>query len=149
MNVIFDIDGTLADGRAFDFLLDTKPKLWDEWNRKTPEHAPWQPIVNLARDHRRASDSIYYITARAANCRLYTENWLAKHRLDTIHSGLYMRAAGDHRPDFIIKEEIILFLKDQAGIIFDIAYDDRIEVIEMYRRNGIKAHHVANGLILP
>ena len=147
-SVIFDIDGTLSDGRAFDFLLDQKPKLWDEWNRQTFHHVPWAPIVSQYFSHHFQGHDNYIITARAENCRLYTENWLHKHALARGHKGLYMRAAGDHRPDFIIKEEIIHFLKKNYGLSFDIAYDDRPQVIEMYKRNGIDARLVANGIIL-
>jgi acid phosphatase class B len=146
-NIIFDLDGTLTDARPFDYLLDQAPKLWDEWNRKTFEHEIWRGLEAMYRIHYIAGDHIYIITARADNCRLYTENWLRKHDLGHLHHGLYMRAAGDKRPDFIIKEEIIHFLKRQGGIFFDQAYDDRMEVIEMYKRNGINAIHVKDGKI--
>lgn len=146
-NIIFDLDGTLTDARPFDYLLDQSPKLWDEWNRKTFEHEIWSELEFKFRLHYIGGDKVHIITARADNCRIYTENWLRKHDLAHLHCGLYMRAAGDKRPDFIIKEEIIHFLKQNASIYFDIAYDDRLEVLEMYKRNGIQAIHVKDGKI--
>ncbi len=47
-----------------------------------------------------------------------------------------MRPEKDYRPDYIIKEEILMQLKDE-GFWPDLVIDDRQTVVDMWRRNGI------------
>jgi hypothetical protein len=63
---------------------------------------------------------------------------------------LYMRTQGDHRPDHIVKSELFdRFLLDRdiedcnlGGIV---AFDDRDQVVKMWRARGVRCFQVAEG----
>lgn len=55
---------------------------------------------------------------------------------------LFMRQGGDYRPDFIIKEEILECLpKERIKYVLD----DRQQVVDMWRKNGLTCLQVADG----
>ena len=55
-----------------------------------------------------------------------------------------MRSNSDFRPDFEVKEGMLVKMKDQG---FDpiMAFDDRQQVVDMWRRQGITVMQVAEG----
>jgi beta-phosphoglucomutase-like phosphatase (HAD superfamily) len=57
---------------------------------------------------------------------------------------IYMRADGDFRQDYVIKEEILDrdILPNYSP---QMAFDDRNRVVEMWRRRGIPCLQVASG----
>lgn len=69
-----------------------------------------------------------------------TVAWLEKHNVP--FDRIFMRAAADHRPDYMVKQEILDRLpKNQIAF----AIDDRNQVVEMWRRNGLTVYQVAEG----
>jgi len=69
-----------------------------------------------------------------------TEEWLKTNNISYKH--LFMRNGGDHRDDFIVKQEICdLLPKDRIAFVLD----DRDQVVKMWRDNGIKCLQVADG----
>ena len=73
--------------------------------------------------------------------RQETEVWLKDHRLV---GPLYMRAKHDKRADYIVKGE----LRDR--ILADgwepiMAFDDRDQVVKMWRERGVPCAQVAEG----
>lgn len=57
---------------------------------------------------------------------------------------LYMRKEGDHRPDFKVKRDLLAALKAD-GYEPIMAFDDRDQVVEMWRAEGIPCAQVADG----
>lgn len=76
-------------------------------------------------------------TDRAGN---QTVAWLEKHNVP--YDRIFMRAARDHRPDYMVKQEILDRLP-KSQIAFCI--DDRDQVVSMWRRNGLTVYQVAEG----
>ncbi len=75
-----------------------------------------------------------------ATCGDRTVAWLEKHGIKYDH--LFMRAGGDRRPDFEVKQEILDRLpKNQIAFCID----DRNQVVEMWRKNGLTVYQVADG----
>lgn len=144
MNVIWDIDGTIADGTKFEKYIKNDPKDWDRWIENLIHHDLHEDMVELYHMYHRAGHKNYVCTARRENCRLQTEAWFEKHGLHMAHNGIYMRQMNDYRPDFEVKEEMLLNFKAN-GIIIHKAYEDRISVVEMFRRNGVRCLHVSDG----
>ena len=76
-----------------------------------------------------------------------TEEWLEKNLRDGWVGALpikhlFMRNQGDFRPDFEVKQEILdLLPKDRIKYVLD----DRDQVVEMWRRNGLTCLQVADG----
>lgn len=89
----------------------------------------------------RPEGSCVVITARPAMFRAPTLHWLKTHGVPVRH--LLMRNDGEHTPSALMKAEKLDLLMLRYGIrAFDIeaAYDDRADVVEMYRRSGLVAH---------
>jgi hypothetical protein len=56
---------------------------------------------------------------------------------------LYMRQDGDFRRDDIVKQEILDKYIDKDRVLF--VLDDRDQVVDMWRRNGLTCFQVAEG----
>lgn len=144
--VIFDVDGTLANidhRRPFVENLGRSEQDWKsflhDWNviKDTPDES----ICMLAKMCSFYGFQVYVASGRPDSLRETTELWLKEHLI--YYDKLFMRKDGDFRKDDIVKEE---FLKeiDKDRILFIV--DDRKCVVDMWRRNGIKVLHCAEGL---
>ena len=130
--VIVDIDGTLADVRHRLHYLRGRRKDWGAFfhamDRDTPIEGVVRWVQGLPPDYR-----VAIITGRPEQYREITAAWL---RRQGIPSGeLYMRPACDHRPDYVMKREVLRSLKG-APVAF--AIDDRPQVCRMWRETGIR-----------
>lgn len=128
-----DIDGTLAlrqeDQRGtFEF-------------HKAYTDLPNVPIVDLVK-----LLSNYYVilitSGREEKYRTVTERWLAKNQVP--YFNLFMRATGDNRKDFLIKQEIY---ERDISPLFDVKWwlDDRNQVVDHMRTFGLTVLQVAPG----
>jgi hypothetical protein len=87
--------------------------------------------------------NIIFVSGREGTdvCKVKTLKWLLENKLN---GDLYMRPEGDHRNDAIIKEEIYnKYIKDKFDVEF--VLDDRLRVVEMWRRIGLRCLQVAPG----
>jgi phosphoglycolate phosphatase-like HAD superfamily hydrolase len=141
MDIIFDIDGTLADITHRRPHVAAKPKNWPRFQELAHLDTPHEPIATLARSlfgqHR-----IILCSGRGEQEREVTEAWLAKY--DIHFNALYMRAEKDYRADDVVKEELLdRILAD--GFSPALVFDDRKRVVEMWRRRGLMCAQVADG----
>jgi predicted kinase len=73
-------------------------------------------------------------------CGIKTEDWLLRHKIP--YELLFMRPAGDHRSDVLVKEEILSYMpKDRIAYVID----DRNAVVAMWRKHGLTCLQVADG----
>jgi len=139
---IFDIDGTIADNKHRTHHLEKSPKDWDAYHAGVSLDVTFPHIETLA--FRLSEHSpIIYCTGRHEGQRQITEEWLLINTL-TKHAGLYMRKEGDHRPDHIIKLELLEQIRAD-GYEPVMAFDDRNSVVKMWRDAGIPCAQVAEG----
>lgn len=128
---LVDIDGTVALCGDRDIYDGSKAHL-DAVNE------------NVATIIRKLSYShpMIYMSGRSEEYREVTEGWLHDHDLLADH--VYMRAAGDKRKDSTVKHE--LFNEHVRGR-YNIAgvFDDRNQVVEMWRAIGLTVFQVADG----
>ena len=93
---LFDIDGTIANLSHRLPHIQKEPKDWDSFFEACTEDAPIPHMVEIA--NRLAGHcEIVYVSGRSDQVRSSTVWWLATHGLPS--GKLYMRKAGDHRPD--------------------------------------------------
>lgn len=124
---IFDVDGTLCK-----MWPDRRPYDWHLVGRDTRNEA----ICRIAWMLLEAGQKIAYISGRSEECRAATETWLD----DNVHLsdpdnvvGLFMRDAGDYRPDVDVKRE--LYRRHIEGKYNVVAvFDDRDAVVELWRK---------------
>lgn len=149
--VIFDLDNCLADDRARIPLIkwqESHPdKRYADYHRNVSDDPVgnkdtfdaalllgWAPIFMTARPH----------TVGASDVRGQTMEWIERN-LGVHNPILMMRNNGDNRPSAELKREQLVHLFNWDVRLTDVkcAYDDRLDVVEMYRANGIEAHVLA------
>ena len=139
---LFDIDGTLADLSHRLPHIQKQPKDWDAFFADCADDAPISHIIELAQDLMRAGKFVVFVSGRSDQVRVETLEWLSEHV--GASRTLYMRKAGDHRPDHIVKGELLeQILADDYHPIM--AFDNRDQVVKMWRERGIPCAQVADG----
>ena len=131
---IFDIDGTLAK------MGDRKFYEWKKVGLDTPN----DPVISLYNNLRKSSATATFIilSGRDEECRPETEEWLRKNV--GFYDVLLMRPKGDMRKDFIVKNEIYdAHIKDKYNVLA--IFDDRNQVVELWRSLGLPCLQVADG----
>ena len=140
---IVDIDGTIANGEHRVHLA--KEKKWDEYFDLCHLDTPiWQMQALLADLGTNDHNEIVYFSGRAERIRGKTVMWMHEHNFPK--GPLYMRSDGDHRPDHIVKKEMYLkYLEDAANEQPVLVFDDRDQVVKMWRELGLVCAQVAYG----
>jgi phosphoglycolate phosphatase-like HAD superfamily hydrolase len=145
MTVIFDVDGTIANCEHRVHWVRSRPSNWAAFNRAMHLDTPNADIVWLLRAMHAAGATILIASARGAEQRQVTEDWLRDSAgVGGLYEKLYMRAAGDNRSDDIVKSEIL----DQMildGYQPSMAVDDRDRVVKTWRARGLRCLQVAEG----
>lgn len=133
--IIFDLDGTLADiSHRRKFLDQAKPN-WRKFNDNMGGDVPNISIVTLYKTLWESGDyEVIIVTGRNEQYRRITEQWLTWNDIPFVR--MLMRADNDNRADHIIKQEILNgLLAEGKDIAFTV--DDRQQVVDMWRSNGI------------
>jgi len=145
--ILCDLDGTLCDhthrvhhvqkvdGKG----LKRKPD-WDAFYAGVGDDGIHRPVLALLVYMGVRWDPVF-VTGRPERCRMDTVAWL-----DILGLGscpLYMRKDGDYRADYIVKQEILDAHIDKDRVLF--VLDDRQQVVDMWRRNGLVCFQVAPG----
>src|SRR5205085_11743589 len=103
--VIVDIDGTIADVRhRLHHIQGPRKKNWKAFFEAMDRDTPIEPIIEQVRDLARTNE-IVIITGRPQSYEKRTIAWLEKHGVP--FSRLLMRRSGDHRQDFVAKEDLL------------------------------------------
>ena len=142
--VIFDLDGTLAliDKRR---AISTKDDGKMDWKKFfDPDMVdlddPNTPVITMANllssNHR-----IWILSGRSDVMKKATLDWLLKH--DVIFDHLQMRPQNHlYLPDNDLKQMWLDGIgKDNVAMVFD----DRQQVVDMWRQNGLTTFQVADG----
>jgi hypothetical protein len=131
--VLVDIDGTVA------LMGDRSP--YDM--TRVGEDRPNPAVITAVRAMHAFGHHIVFCSGRTDDCRDITEQWLATH-VGVPYQALFMRETGDSRKDSIVKAEI--FERDirhrwaVTGV-----FDDRAQVVRMWRALGLTVFQVAEG----
>jgi hypothetical protein len=145
--VIFDLDNCLADDRARIPLI--------KWDEKNPDKRYAEYHANVSDDPVGNLDELeltmllgtpVFLTARprsvgSIDVRSQTLRWI-KEKLDVSAPILLMRGNNDNRPSVDLKRSMLAELATDYEIkLSDIAhaYDDRSDIVEMYKSYGINA----------
>jgi hypothetical protein len=144
MKIAMDLDGTLADiTHRLHFIQHerSKDKDWPSFFRASVDDKPIAPMIALAQSLVLAGHAVDIWSGRSDVVRFETEAWLNRHAIG--YRTLRMRRDGDYRKDCIVKQEWLDGLPSFERP--DIAFDDRQQVVDMWRRNGIRCAQVAPG----
>ena len=131
--IIVDVDGTLAhitDGRSpYDASRAMNDKLDDAVGIIT--------AMAYQNDYK-----VIIVTGRSADHKQVTVDWLSENGIE--YDEIYTRESEDNRKDSIVKREIYEnFIEPKYNIKF--VLDDRNQVVDMWRRIGLKCLQVEPG----
>jgi hypothetical protein len=165
MLIAFDIDGTLADltHRLHWVKGEGKPD-WEAFFSLVHADQPITEMVelcNMLLKHHRTEDEVIFVSGRSSVCREATIQWLHEYTLAQLHTHeeeetrgfvdyldrpmLYMREEGDRRPDYMVKASLAKEIKADYGQLPDIVFDDRQQVVDMWRSLDVRCCQVAKG----
>jgi predicted kinase len=140
--IIVDIDGTLADCRhRLHHVLPGGKRDWQAFFEAMGDDLPIGPVVDLVM----AAFLEYKIvlsSGRPADHRRETIHWLNLYGIG--FDDLYMRPAGDTRPDHVVKREMLDKIREDGYEPF-IVIDDRPSVVNMWREAGLICLQTAPG----
>ena len=143
--VIFDLDGTLAliDDRRD---LSTKPNGKFDWDVFfNPDNIsldlPNQPVIDMANLLHKQGFRIFILSGRSDVTHQATVNWLNDNGVWWDH--LVMRPQNQlYLPDNDLKQGWLdTIVKDNVAMVFD----DRNQVVDMWRQYGLTCFQVADG----
>lgn len=146
---VFDIDGTLADNSHRLHYIQGEKKDWNAFYDACAEDKPIEAVTELVSFldwgiYEDVDDAaIVVCTGRPERIRRVTEKWLVEKGC-VIPESVYMRKDGDFRPDYVVKEEMIAQMRAD-GYEPILAVEDRKQVVDMWRRNGIMCLQCAEG----
>lgn len=130
---IFDVDGTLCNVKGIRHLIMGTVRNFNAFHYASASCPPNAWVADKARRLHRDGVAILVVTARVEKFRRLTSWWLADH--DIPSDELEMRADGDYRKDFVVKQEILQRLRLKYHIIG--ADDDNPAVIALWKHEGI------------
>lgn len=148
--IIVDIDGTLANiDHRLVFMKEkdtdsekSQKKDWKNFFANIPGDTvnEWcKEIMSAFFD----TNQVILCSGRPDDYQKVTEDWLEDNQVE--YDKLFMRARGDFRRDDVIKQIILDFeLKTRYDILFTV--DDRKNVTDMWRKNGLTCLQCQEGL---
>nr|WP_296764009.1 AAA family ATPase [Rhodococcus sp. (in: high G+C Gram-positive bacteria)] len=133
LTYIFDIDGTLAH-------MGDRRSPYDYTQVHLDE--PDEHVVEIAKTLWESGFVILVVSGRDASCYKATEEWLTSNGIG--YNKLLMRGDNDKRPDFKVKYDIFdRHIRNNYHILG--VFDDRKQVIDMWRALGLKCFQVQEG----
>ena len=148
--IIFDLDGTLAliDKRRAISTKDNGKMDWDIFfdPKNISLDDPNIPVIKMAQMLDSQGFNIVIFSGRSNRTRTATKNWLTKHNVPFNDFDLHMRPTSDDwhfMKDSTLKQIWLdsVVNKDDVFAVFD----DRQQVVDMWRDNGLQVFQVADG----
>jgi predicted kinase len=134
--IICDLDGTIC-------LLNGR----DPYDASTCEHdLPNGKILELLTRLTSDGKKVIFVSGRRLTHLSQTVRWLGRNVIPYGITNwlLFMRGEEDNRPDYEVKQEIYdTQVKNKYNV--HLVLDDRNQVVEMWRRNGLTCLQVADG----
>ncbi len=141
--IVFDIDGTVANNKHRSHWVMSKPKNWKAYNATMADDTLYEDVAWLYNNfYEQENTTMIFATGREAVYHGVTLQWLIDRAL--FHHDLYMRNKEDYRSDYIVKVEILNKIRRTWGEPF-MWFDDRQQVVDAIRAEGVRVMQVAPG----
>lgn len=145
MNIVFDLDGTLANFEHRQHMISdvarqkSEATAWENFFAACTKDKPIQTIINILVALVDAGHDVSIWTGRSEAVRHETNEWLKK--FVGFIPPMRMRPVGDFTPDSILKHRWLVLADANPDIVFE----DRKGVVDMFRKYGIQCVQVAEG----
>jgi len=160
MDIIFDIDGTVANLDHRLGFVRTHPRNYEAFEAAVSHDSVIEPVkylydmivgqIELASNE--PINRVIFASGRSERCREETEKWLQDNGFWD-YEELYMRPSfiegtdrKDTRPDYVIKEEILIQMRED-GFDPKICFDDRLQVVKAWPKLGVFCFCVNQGIV--
>lgn len=140
--IVFDIDGTVADVTHRRQFVASKPKNWAAWNAGMSRDTVHEDIKFIYDTFRAAGARIIFCSGRGEENRAVTIRWLKDNGFQ--FEALFMRREKDYRQDSIVKVELLEQIRQWHGEPA-LWFDDRTQVVDAIRAQGVRVLQVAPG----
>jgi len=132
--VIFDMDGTLANVVHRRHFVEGKKKYFKTFHEHMIHDTKNEVVAGTCNQYYMNNWHIIICTGRPEKYRELTEKWLKDHGI--FYKELRMRPDDEtSRPDFEVKQDMLNDILKTRTV--RLAVDDRQQVVDMWRRNGI------------
>ena len=144
---IFDVDGTVADlsHRIHHIQTEGQKKDWGQFFAECGKDQPIKPVIDTLLLLAGSGAEIKFFSGRSSSTYAQTYYWI-NHFIPMMQNiQLTMRKEDDFREDCIIKKEMYDSLTADERERLTAVFDDRDQVVKMWRENGVKCYQVAYG----
>lgn len=140
---VFDLDGTIADCGHRQHHIDGTDEGWRRFFAACADDKPIKHVIDLLHRLQAAGARIEIWSGRSDETREATRMWLAQQAVNPAFL-TKMRPADERCQDDHLKRR---FLNESVyeGGVPDMVFDDRNQVVAMWRREGIPCAQVAPG----
>lgn len=149
MNIIVDLDRTLADDSHRKFYIESDPKNWGAYWEPSEcyRDPPNMPVITVLQAIRAMYPSIHIliVTGRTVKLKKITMRWLMEKGV--MFDGIFMRDEDDHSPSEELKAKFIdevlevRYKGDETLFVLD----DRAKDVRMWRDRGFTCFQVMDG----
>ena len=141
MNIIFDIDFTLANCTHRMKYRKGPEKNFPKFMDLCSEDTSIEPMIELYNSL--ANHDRIILTGRPIKWFHPTYTWLNSRLPGGVHNNIYMRPNNDFRPGVDVKQDLLNDIRSDYGPI-DLAFEDIPEIADMFVNNGITTLQVRN-----
>jgi uncharacterized HAD superfamily protein len=133
--IIFDLDGTLADNRHREYLIEGEDKQWRKYLAKCAKDSPVQKMISMLNEMSEEYE-IIILTCRSDEVEEETVEWLEEHGVN--YDRLIMLPKGKwSTSDHEFKRGKLKELTNPV-----MAFDDKQSNCKMFFEEGLKVFHV-------
>ena len=135
--IICDLDGTLCDSSWRKHFVEGEQKNWKAFYAGISADPPRYDVLKLLlKEWSERGAAVVFVTGRGAEYNGATTEWIIRHLPTFKSADMWMRDAGDHRPDVEVKRELICEVMKVYNVA--LVFEDRPHIVKMIREMGIE-----------
>lgn len=154
---VFDLDGTLCDiSHRLKYIRNNNGTRlahpnWEKFFKECVNDEPLSGTIEILKSLQRCGKQVCICSGRSDEVQAETMEWLQLQGIDIIRLILVMRKDGDYRSDITVKDELLtnvlkILNNEYEGITWNpIIFEDRKQVVDMWRNKGFTCYQVAPG----